>query len=211
MGHDFLTAFQRGLPHRGNQRTRAARAFYGLRHQPHRFLRSPFRRRMRVEHHRIARGDHADGIVDDRCRRIGGWRYGAYHAKGSVLDDRHAMVACFAIGIQILNARCHMRHQQVFLRLVAHIAEACFLVRQPCQIFRVKGGAFAHGSDQLTALFQRHLRQLRLRRHGVCYRLLCRITKPAAPDGSLAFYALARMPCQVANDFIGNLLNLLLC
>ena len=67
-----LAGFQRGLLDRGDQRRRAARRHDGLHHQAHGLLRGVLGRRMGVKDHGVARGDHADGVVDDRGGGVGG-------------------------------------------------------------------------------------------------------------------------------------------
>ena len=66
-------------------------------------LRDFFRRRMRCKYNRIARRNHADGVVDDRCRRIGGRRDRGNHAPRRVFDQGQTVVTgqclrCEALG-----------------------------------------------------------------------------------------------------------------
>ena len=185
MGHDRLAGFQRGLLDRGDQRRRAARRHDGLHHQAHGLLRGVLGRRMGVKDHGVARGDHADGIVDDGGGGVGRRGDRTDDPEGRLLDEHHALVAGFAAGLQVLNARRAAADQQVLLNLVLHVAVARFLVRQTRQVLGVVNARLAHGRDQLAALFQRHIGQLGLGGLGVLNRFLGGIAQPAAAFGRL--------------------------
>ena len=140
---------------------------------------------MGVKDHGVARGDHADGIVDDGGGGVGGRGNRTDDPEGRLLDEHHALIAGFAAGLQVLNARRAAADQQVLLNLVLHVAVARLLMRQARQVLGIVDARLAHGGDQFTPLFQRHIGQLGLGGLGVLDRLPGGIAQPAAALGRL--------------------------
>ena len=117
---------------------------------------------MGIIHHGVARGDHADGVVDDGGGGVRGRGDGADNAIGGRLNERQAVVAAERRGVQILNTGGLVRSEEVLCDLMRHLAVAGLLVRQNGKLFGMLPGADAHGLDQLAALLERHVHELML-------------------------------------------------
>ena len=179
MQHDGLTAVGRRLAHGGDQGSRAACGGDRLIEQTHGLLRAALGAGMGIEHHGIAGGDHADGIIDHGGCRVGGRGDGSYHTKWRPLLQHHPLIARMRGGDQVLNAGCTAGNQQIFLHLVLHVPIARLLMSHSRQMLGVLHGSFAHGADQLTALFECEGGQLCLRCLGGPHSLISRVPQPA--------------------------------
>ncbi|OQB13160.1 MAG: hypothetical protein BWY17_02878 [Deltaproteobacteria bacterium ADurb.Bin207] len=65
---------------------------------------------MRIEHHRVAGGNHGDGVVDDGRGGIGDGGDRADDTKGGGFDEHQAVVAGLGPGEQVFGARGFMRN-----------------------------------------------------------------------------------------------------
>ena len=162
VGHDDLRGVERRLLGSGHQAVRAARLHDRLIEQLHGLLRGALCCRMGVVHHGVARGDHADGVVDDGGGGVRGRGDGADDAIGSRLNECQAIVTAERRGMQILNTGGLVRGEEVLRDLVRHLAVAGLLMRQNGKLFGMLPGADAHGLDQLAALLERHVHELML-------------------------------------------------
>ena len=156
VAHDDGGGVHGGLLRRGDEAVGAACVDDGLIQKLHGSLRGPLGCRMGIVNHGVACGDHADGVVDDRRRRVGGRGDGADNAIGRRFHQGQTVVAAVGGGVEILHAGGLVGGQQVFGDLVRHLAVAGLLMGQNSQFLGVFSGADAHCLHQLAAFLQRH-------------------------------------------------------
>ena len=125
-----LGRFNIRVRHGDQQIGRAARGNHRLVEQHNRPLRDLFRRRMRGEHHAVARGNQADGVINHRRRRVGGWGDRGHHAPRRVFNQRQAVIAGQHLRREALHARRTARLRHVFGKFILRAAHAGFAHRQ---------------------------------------------------------------------------------
>ena len=121
-----LGRFDVRVRHGDQQIGRTARGNHRLVEQHNRPLRDLFRRRMRGEHHAIARGNQADGVINYRRRRVGGGGDRGHHAPGRVFNQRQAVIAGEHLRREALHARRAARLGHVFGKFIFNATHAGF-------------------------------------------------------------------------------------
>ncbi|MPM84114.1 hypothetical protein SDC9_131185 [bioreactor metagenome] len=135
---------------------------------------------MRIKDHRVSCGDHADCVVDHRRGWVGGGCDRADHAIGCGFDQREPIITRKRLRMEVFDAGCLFRSQNILCGLVRNAAVARLFVGKPSERFRMLERRFAHGFNQSPALFQREFDEFLLRGFRVCNRFLRRVVEPAA-------------------------------
>ena len=114
---------------------------------------------MRIEHHRVARGNHAHRVAGDRGQRMRHRRNGADHAERGVLDDRQAVIAAEDFAPQELDARRPLAERLELLDLVRQPADLRLFHLHRAQLDALVDGDAADVGDDAPAVFQRAARE----------------------------------------------------
>ena len=131
VAHQVLGAFDRRLCGTGDQVRRSASMLDGLVEYLYRQRGTLLGARVGVEYHRIAGGNHANGVADDGGGRIGAGRDGADDAVGRPFHQRQSPVAGPGMRLQRFRTRRALGHQEVLLELVLVSGPCLFPARQP--------------------------------------------------------------------------------
>jgi len=82
---------------------------------------------MGAENHRVATADHADGVVDNGCRRVGGWGHRGNNTPRRIFDKGQTGISGYGAGRQNLRAGRAIGHQQILFDLILDTAHAGLL------------------------------------------------------------------------------------
>ena len=134
---------------------------------------------MRIKYHRISRRDHADSIIDYRCRRIGGRCNCPDHAKRRHLRKHQSIISCLCNRRKILRARSLIRRKQVFHHLILHMPISGFLMGKLCQLSSRASCCLTYGCYKFLSVRKGKAHQLPLCGDGRFNRRLSRVKKPA--------------------------------
>ncbi len=104
-------------------------------------------RRVRVEHDRVSRSHHADGVADDRGRGIRDRSDRPDDAEWRGLDEGEAVIPRGGLRRELLGAGSLVRDEEVLLDLVLHAAEARLLDGKSREGTRVLAHRLAHRLD----------------------------------------------------------------
>src|ERR1043166_2852305 len=88
---------------------------------------------MNVEDHRVARGNHPNGVIDDGRGWVGGRGDGSDDTIRGRFGEVEAVVACNSVGLEVLGAWSFFRNQLVLDDLVFVAAKPGLFVRFPGQ------------------------------------------------------------------------------
>lgn len=113
-----------------------------------------------VEDHGVARGEHADAVVDDGFGGVGAGGDGADDAIGGAFDEGEAVIAGHGLWGEDLGAWGAGGGEVVFLDLVSDAPEASFLDGASGEVFFVLEGDASHVGDHTGACFKGALAEL---------------------------------------------------
>ena len=160
MVHDNFAGLHIRLLRAADQTQRPSGSGYGSIENPHSLLAAALCGRVRLKYDRIARRNHAYGIIDNRRRRIGGRRNRTDNAIGRRFHQRHPTVPRKNAGNNVLRSGRFIGRQQNLPDLIRNLSISGFLMGHSRQFLGILHRRLTHGADQAFTRLHGHAHQL---------------------------------------------------